>query len=69
MDEVPVAQVATYAAEDADVPLRLQPLLAPRLDEMGLDEAERDGRSAADRRAWPTWNSTASASSRRGWPS
>jgi DNA polymerase I len=38
MDEVPVAQVATYAAEDADVPLRLQPLLVARLDELGLTE-------------------------------
>ena len=38
MDEVPIAQVTAYAAEDADVPLRLQPLLAARLDEMGLTE-------------------------------
>jgi DNA polymerase I len=38
MDEVPVAQVATYAAEDADVPLRLQPPLTARLQEMGLTE-------------------------------
>jgi DNA polymerase-1 len=36
MDEVPVAQVANYAAEDADVPLRIQPLLAARLAELGL---------------------------------
>lgn len=36
MDEVPVAQVATYAAEDADIPLRLQPLLVPQLQELGL---------------------------------
>ncbi len=36
MDEVPVAQVATYAAEDADIPLRLQPLLVARLEEMDL---------------------------------
>ena len=35
MDEVPVAQVATYAAEDADVPLRLQPILRARLDGNG----------------------------------
>ena len=38
MDEVPVAQVANYAAEDADIPLRLQPLLFTRLDEGGLAE-------------------------------
>jgi DNA polymerase-1 len=38
MDEVPVAQVANYAAEDADIPLRLQPLLSERLDEGGLAE-------------------------------
>lgn len=36
MDEVPVAQVATYAAEDADIPLRMQPLLAAQLEELGL---------------------------------
>jgi DNA polymerase-1 len=38
MDEVPVAQVATYAAEDADIPLRMQPILADRLAEMQLAE-------------------------------
>ena len=38
MDEVPVAQVATYAAEDADIPLRMQPILAARLAEMQLGE-------------------------------
>lgn len=42
MDEVPVADVATYAAEDADVPLRLRPILASRLKEMGLVELNRD---------------------------
>jgi DNA polymerase-1 len=36
IDEVPVAQVATYAAEDADIPLRMLPILASKLDEMGL---------------------------------
>lgn len=36
MDEVPVAQVATYAAEDADIPLRMQPILAERLEELEL---------------------------------
>jgi len=38
MDEVPVAQVAAYAAEDADIPLRMQPILAARLAEMELVE-------------------------------
>ncbi|MEX2091110.1 MAG: DNA polymerase I [Pirellulales bacterium] len=38
MDEVPIAQVGPYAAEDADVPLRLKPLLEVRLDEMGLEK-------------------------------
>jgi DNA polymerase-1 len=38
MDEVPVAQVATYAAEDADIPLRIQPILAARLADMQLTE-------------------------------
>jgi DNA polymerase-1 len=31
MDEVPLAQICHYAAEDADVAMRLQPLLADRL--------------------------------------
>jgi DNA polymerase-1 len=38
MDEVPVAQVATYAAEDADIPLRMMPILADQLAEQGLEE-------------------------------
>jgi DNA polymerase-1 len=38
MDEVPVAQVATYAAEDADIPLRMHPILAARLAELNLNE-------------------------------
>ncbi len=36
MDQVPVSQVAPYAAEDADVPLRLRDLLEQRLREQGL---------------------------------
>ncbi|HYO24561.1 MAG TPA: DNA polymerase I, partial [Lacipirellulaceae bacterium] len=44
MDEAPVAAVGRYAAEDADVPLRLMPILAARLDLDGLarlnDEVE-----------------------------
>ncbi len=42
MDEVPVAQVTPYAAEDADVPLRLTPILESRLDEEGLTGLYRD---------------------------
>jgi len=38
MDEVPVEDVAPYAAEDADLPLQLQPLLSERLKSQGLDE-------------------------------
>ncbi|MDZ4659894.1 MAG: DNA polymerase I [Bythopirellula sp.] len=37
MDEVPVVQVAPYAAEDAEVALRLVPLLTARLEEQGLE--------------------------------
>ncbi|NOZ40513.1 MAG: DNA polymerase I [Planctomycetes bacterium] len=36
MDEVPVADVAPYAGEDADLPLQLQPLLQARLEKDGL---------------------------------
>ncbi|QDU88640.1 DNA polymerase I [Pirellulimonas nuda] len=44
MDEVPVAEVGPYAAEDADVPLRLLPILAQELAQNDLvqlnDEVE-----------------------------
>jgi DNA polymerase-1 len=36
MDEVPVATITQYAAEDADVPLRLADALAPRLKGSGV---------------------------------
>lgn len=36
MDEVPVALVGPYAAEDVDVPLRLMPILADELDKNDL---------------------------------
>jgi DNA polymerase I len=36
MDEVPIPQIADYAAEDALVPVRLQPILAGRLEEESL---------------------------------
>lgn len=42
MDEVPVAQVSHYAAEDADVALRLVPLLAARLKETDLERLFHD---------------------------
>lgn len=38
MDEVPVAQITKYAAEDADVVLRLYPLLENRLQNEGLHD-------------------------------
>ncbi len=42
MDEVPVAKIGPYAAEDADVPMRLMPLLAERLDQQGLSTLHDD---------------------------
>src|SRR4029453_13780187 len=42
MDEVPIAQVATYAAEDADIPLRMFPILSERLEEMELTKLNED---------------------------
>jgi len=36
MDEVPVADVASYAAEDADIPLQLYPLLQAKLEQQSL---------------------------------
>jgi DNA polymerase-1 len=42
MDEVPVELITQYAAEDADVPLRLERILAKRLEEEGLVELFRD---------------------------
>ncbi|MCE9556292.1 MAG: DNA polymerase I [Planctomycetes bacterium] len=37
MDEVPVPQITHYAAEDADVPMRLLPMLQERLDALSLN--------------------------------
>lgn len=42
MDEVPVPLITRYAAEDADVPLRLTKVLEPRLRETGLHELFAD---------------------------
>ena len=38
MDEVPVAKVGPYAAEDADIPLRMYPILEERLQASELTE-------------------------------
>ena len=51
MDEVPVAQVADYAAEDAWLPVRLRPILAEKLAENELGRSARQGRDAAGRGA------------------
>lgn len=37
MDEVPLAQISHYAAEDADIPLRLREVLAPKLRDAELE--------------------------------
>jgi len=42
IDEVPLAQATIYAAEDADIALRLYHLLTPKLDEMGITDLARD---------------------------
>ena len=42
MDEVPVPQITDYAAEDALVPVRLQPILARRMEEESLMPLFRD---------------------------
>ena len=42
MDEVPLAAIAAYAAEDADVPLRLREILEPRLEQQELMPLFRD---------------------------
>jgi DNA polymerase I len=38
MDEVPLPAITSYAAEDADVPLRLMPILGPKLREQELTD-------------------------------
>ena len=38
MDQVPLAQMLPYAADDALLPLRLRPILAPKLAEAELDD-------------------------------
>jgi DNA polymerase-1 len=41
MDQVPLSQITPYAAEDADISLRLYERLKPRLDTMGLTELSK----------------------------
>ena len=41
IDEVPLAQATVYAAEDADVTLRLYHFLSPKLEELGITELVR----------------------------
>ena len=42
IDEVPLEQAAIYAAEDADIALRLYYFLTPKLDGMGITALARD---------------------------
>ncbi len=42
IDEVPLEQATIYAAEDADITLRLYHFLTPKLDEIGITALARD---------------------------
>src|SRR3954469_4755516 len=42
MDEVPVEKVGIYAAEDADIPLRMHPILQSKLQEMELTKLNEE---------------------------
>ena len=42
IDEVPLAEATVYAAEDADVTLRLYHFLIPKLEELGITELVRE---------------------------
>ena len=42
IDEIPLAQATIYAAEDADIALRLHHFLTPKLEEMGITALVRD---------------------------
>ena len=42
IDEIPLAQATIYAAEDADITLRLYHFLTPKLAEMGITALVRD---------------------------
>lgn len=42
MDQVPLGLITDYAAEDADVPWRLEPILNEQLGKQGLDRLFRD---------------------------
>ena len=42
MDKVPLSQIGPYAAEDADIPLRIQPMLAEQLQEAELTQLNEE---------------------------
>ena len=42
IDQIPLAQATIYAAEDADIALRLHHFLTPKLEEMGITALVRD---------------------------
>ena len=42
IDQIPLAQATIYAAEDADIALRLHHFLVPKLEEMGITALVRD---------------------------
>ena len=42
INEVPLEEATIYAAEDADIALRLHHFLTPKLDEMGITDLARD---------------------------
>ena len=42
IDEVPLEQATVYAAEDADITLRLYHFLTPKLEELGITELARE---------------------------
>ncbi len=42
MDQVPLDQIAHYACEDVDIPLRIVPLVRSQLADLGLSDLYRD---------------------------
>ena len=59
------SKAAEYAAEDADMTLRLWQLLKPRADRRARDHRLRDAGAAAGRRCWRAWSGAASRSTGR----
>ena len=51
-----IDKATAYAAEDADVTLRLWRVLKPRLVAEGIDDGLRDAGASAGRRCWPAWS-------------